>query len=58
MAVLIDRSTRLIVQGITGREAVNLTNDEIFVGAAIFGTAATSITATARAPIRSSAPAR
>ncbi len=37
MSILISRDTRFIVQGITGREAVNLTRENLDYGAAIVG---------------------
>ncbi len=37
MSILITRATRFIVQGITGREAVNLTRENLDYGAAIVG---------------------
>ena len=37
MSILIDKHTRFIVQGITGREAVNLTRENLDYGARIVG---------------------
>ncbi len=37
MSILIDRDTRFIIQGITGREAVNLTRENLDYGAKIIG---------------------
>ena len=37
MAILLDKDTRFIVQGITGREAVNLTRENLDYGARIVG---------------------
>ena len=37
MSILISRDTRFIVQGITGREAVNLTRENLDYGAKIVG---------------------
>ena len=37
MSILITRNTRFIIQGITGREAVNLTRENLDYGAQIVG---------------------
>ena len=37
MGILVDASTRFIVQGITGREAVSLTRENLAYGAKIVG---------------------
>ena len=37
MSILIDRDTTFIVQGITGREAVSLTRENLAYGAKIVG---------------------
>ena len=37
MSILIDANTTFIVQGITGREAVNLTRENLDYGARIVG---------------------
>ena len=37
MSILITKDTRFIIQGITGREAVNLTRENLDYGAKIIG---------------------